>query len=300
MTVSVRMCSTDAEKRRSLEIYNEVWPRRAATSEAVQAWEQASVATADFLGAVDGVDAGSAAAGIATARPHVCLALITVLPELRLCGAGGALFETVSAWANDHGVRDLETFVESDDPVSLDFALRRGFQEHSREVGLELDLSEVEPPAIDAPAGIEIVLLADHPELAPGTYEVGSEALPDIPGNEDWTPPPLEQFVAAHLRGLAIFVAVAGGEVVGYAKFHDHAGGATATHGMTAVKRAWRGRGIATALKRAQIGWAKANGIERLAATNEERNAAMQRINATLGYREAPGRVQLRASATTR
>ena len=69
---------------------------------------------------------------------------------------------------------------------------------------------------------------------------------------------------------------------------------------MTALKRAWRGRGIAKALKRAQISWAKANGIERLAATNEERNAAMMHINASLGYREVPGRVLLRGSATTR
>ena len=56
------------------------------------------------------------------------------------------------------------------------------------------------------------------PELARGAYDVGVEALPDVPASEDWLPPPFEQFVAAHLRGLAIFVAVAGDEVVGYAK----------------------------------------------------------------------------------
>ena len=300
MTVSVRICSSAEDMRRSLEIYNEVWPRRAATAEDVEAWERASIATADFLCASDGVDAGSAAAGIATSRPELCLAFITVLPAMRRRGVGSALLETVSTWSRDHGVEELETPVESDDAESLEFALRRGFREHSREVGLELDLSELEPLAIDAPEGIEIALLSDHPELAPGAYEVGAEALPDIPGNADWTPPPFEQFLASHLRGLAIFVAVAGGEVVGYAKLQENAGGDSATHGMTALKRAWRGRGIAKALKRAQIAWAKANGIERLAATNEERNAAMQHINALLGYREAPGRVMLRAPATTR
>jgi GNAT superfamily N-acetyltransferase len=300
MTASVRICSSADDMRRSLEIYNEVWPRRAATAEDVQAWEQASIATDDFLGAIDGVDAGSAAAGIATSRPELCLVFITVLPSLRKRGVGSALLETVSTWSQDHGVEELETSVESDDAESLAFALRRGFREHSREVGLELKLSDLEPPAINAPAGVEIVLLSDHPELATGAYEVGAEALPDIPGSEDWTPPPFEQFLAAHLRGLAIFVAVAGEEVVGYAKLHEKAGGDTATHGMTALKRAWRGRGIAKALKRAQIAWAKANGIERLAATNEERNAAMQHINASLGYREVPGRVMLRGSATTR
>jgi mycothiol synthase len=305
VTVTTRVCTTASDKRRSLEIYNEVWPRRAATTEDVHAWEHASIATADFLGAIDSVDAGSAAIGIATSRPNICMTFVTVSPHSRRRGVGATLFEAVSAWAADHGVRELETSVESDDEESLGFALRRGFHEHSREVGLALELVGLDAPTVDPPAGIEIVLLADRPELAAGAYEVGIEALPDVPGGEDWTPPPFEQFLASHLRGLAIFLAVADGEVVGYAKLHAQPDGHTATHGMTALKRAWRGRGIAKSLKRAQIVWAQANGIERLTATNEERNAAMQRVNASLGYRAVPGRVQLRgpiggASATTR
>jgi mycothiol synthase len=64
---------------------------------------------------------------------------------------------------------------------------------------------------------------------------------------------------------------------------------------MTAVSRAWRGRGIATSLKRAAIQWALANGVERLTATNEERNTAIRRVNASLGYRQTAGRITLRA-----
>ncbi len=60
------------------------------------------------------------------------------------------------------------------------------------------------------------------------------------------------------------------------------------------MKRAARGRGIARALKVAQIAWAKENGVERLTTTNEQRNAPMIRVNESLGYREVPGRVGLR------
>ena len=74
--------------------------------------------------------------------------------------------------------------------------------------------------------------------------------------------------------------------------------GNSAWHGMTAVKRAWRGRGVATALKSAQIAWAQTSGIERLTATNELRNDPMRRVNERLGYRPAPGRVQLRGRLT--
>ena len=63
---------------------------------------------------------------------------------------------------------------------------------------------------------------------------------------------------------------------------------------MTAVRRAWRGRGVARALKSAQIAWAKSAGIERLTTTNEVRNAPMRRVNELLGYEPAPGRIMLR------
>jgi len=83
--------------------------------------------------------------------------------------------------------------------------------------------------------------------------------------------------------------------VVGYAKFSiTSARPKSAHHDLTAVKRAWRGRGGARALKATQIGWAKANGYEELHTTNDERNAAMRRLNAELGYRPAVGRIFLR------
>ncbi|HVR12585.1 MAG TPA: GNAT family N-acetyltransferase [Gaiellaceae bacterium] len=300
MTLTVRVCSSSAELERSLEIYNEVLPRRAATSEDIAAWKASATATEEFLGSVDGVDAGSAAVSVGASLPDICRMFLTVLAELRCRGVGSALLDASAGWAVEHGVRELEATVESDDKESIGFALRRGFEERSREMGLELDVTAADLPAAGPPEGIEIVLFADRPELADGAYDVGSEALPDIPGHEDWTPPPLEQFVESHLRGLAVFLAVVDGEVVGYAKLREHPDGRTADHGMTAVKRAWRGRGIAKSLKLAEITWARANGIERLTASNEERNAPMLRINESLGYRPAPGRVYLRGPATAR
>ncbi len=63
---------------------------------------------------------------------------------------------------------------------------------------------------------------------------------------------------------------------------------------MIGVKRAWRGRGIAGALKRAQIAWAKESGYERMQTANELRNEPIRRLNAQLGYREGFGRVEVR------
>ena len=66
-----------------------------------------------------------------------------------------------------------------------------------------------------------------------------------------------------------------------------------AGHSMTAVRRAWRGRGIAGALKATAINWALANGYTELHTSNEERNAPNNRLNGRLGYQPGIGRIHL-------
>jgi len=129
---------------------------------------------------------------------------------------------------------------------------------------------------------------------------VSVEASPDVPGYEDEEHEPFEAWLAHDMQGPgdlpeATFVAVAGDEVVGYAKFSLNTIDTTsAYHDLTAVRRAWRGRGVARALKATQIAWAKANGYEELRTGNDERNIAMRRLNAELGYKPAIGRIFLR------
>jgi GNAT superfamily N-acetyltransferase len=223
-----------------------------------------------------------------------------VAPSERRRGAGSELYRAVSGWARTRGHREVEVPVRDDDGESLRFAERRGFVPFRREQGLVLELGPLEPPPVDAPAGVEIVTWAERPELAHGMYEVAAEALPDIPGEEDSAIETFEDWLEHDMRGRgdrpeATFVAVAGDEVVGYAKFSlTDAQPTTAHHDLTAVKRAWRGRGLARALKARQLGWAKENGFTELRTRNEERNEPIRRLNARFGYRPAPGRVYLR------
>ena len=121
-----------------------------------------------------------------------------------------------------------------------------------------------------------------------------------MPGYEDEEHQPFEAWLQHDMQGPgdrpeATFVAVAGSEAVGYAKFSlSGVSPKRAYHDLTAVKRDWRGRGIARALKSAQIGWAKANGFELLQTANDERNTPMRRLNEQLGYRPTIGRLYLR------
>ena len=162
-----------------------------------------------------------------------------------------------------------------------------------------LRLAEIDPPRVEPPAGVEIVTWAERPELARGMHDVALEAFPDIPGSEDDDVEPFEDWLAHDMqragdRPEATFVALASDEVAGYAKLAFHGDDpAVAYHDLTAVKRAWRGRGVARALKARQIHWALANGYAELRTRNEERNEPIRRLNARFGYRPGIGRVYL-------
>jgi GNAT superfamily N-acetyltransferase len=147
---------------------------------------------------------------------------------------------------------------------------------------------------------VDHVSWADRPDLARGIYEVSVEASPDVPGYEEEEHEPFAAWLAHDMSGPsdrpeATLVALAGDEVVGYAKLSLSTARPThAYHDLTAVKRAWRGRGVARSLKATQIGWAKANGFEELRTQNDERNEPIRRLNAEFGYAPAIGRIFLR------
>ena len=295
--IGVRECAGDRDLALSTEIYNRVWPRAAFSVEETAAWRAGHDETLELLGELDGEVVGSAVAAIGAPRPDHVFTLITVLPSGRRHGVGTALYETVSAWARERGLDTLDTFAREEDPDGVDYALRRGFVEQSREAGLELRLEGVAPPAVEPPEGIEIVTLAEHSELAHPLYDVACESFPDIPGAEDEVLQPREHWVQHHLfgPGKETWIAVAQAEPVGYAILRVSAARpGDGNHAMTGVKRAWRGRGIASALKRAQIAWAIEHRLDLLDTTNEVRNAPMRRVNEKLGYTPAPGRIHLR------
>ena len=287
----------ESDELASLEVYNTVWPHDAVTIEAVHSYRDSAQDYVDYLVREDGVILGSGVGAIFAYRARRVVTLITVLAGKRRRGAGTALYEAISMWASERRARELEVSVSGDDRESLSYAQRRGFIEVRRQVGLVLSLVGISPLRVQPPGGIEIVTWAQRPELARGMYEVDLEIHPDIPGFEDVALEPFEDWMAHNMQRPtdspeATFIALGGEEVVGFAKLSLTAPTA-AGHAMTAVKRAWRGRGIARALKATEINWALANGYTELHTSNEERNAPINRLNARLGYRPGIGRIHL-------
>jgi GNAT superfamily N-acetyltransferase len=297
--IEITPTAGEADEQRSLDAYNETWPHDPYELPMVHSYKASLLDHADLLARLDGQVVGSAFAALHPSRPELVNAMVTVPPPNRRRGAGTALYRALSSWARERGFDRLEAVVADDDPESLGFATRRGFVESQREPGLALDLAAVEPPPVEPPEGVEIVTWADRPELIRGIYDVAVEALPDIPNNYEERVEPFEDWLAHEMQGYgdrpeATFVAVSGDEVVGYAKFSlGSLDRKSVHHDLTGVKRSWRRRGVARALKAAQIGWAKAQGFEELCTGNDSRNTPMRKLNLSLGYRAATGRIYL-------
>jgi GNAT superfamily N-acetyltransferase len=266
-------------------------------------WRRQAEAMIWLLAEKDGAVAGAgyALTGWHT-PPHRGIGAALVLPDRRGHGIGDELRAILERWAVEHGATELDAPVAEGDDGSLAWAAARGYEEAGRNSRMVLDLTAIEAPAVEPPAGIEIVTWAERPDLAEGLWEVAREAGPDIPGEEETEVGELDEWLERDMRGSgdrpeAVFVAVENGEVLGYAKlsFSDETT-ERAFHDLTGVKRAHRGRGIAAVLKAAQIAWAKENGFHTLQTSNEVRNAPIRHLNAKHGYVLEPGVVIVRGS----
>ena len=273
----------------------------ADTAEGYLDWKRQAHETIWLLATAEGRDIGTAIGIGGWHSPEgVARGEVRVVVDARGRGVGSDLLSELSAWAIGLDYDELMGPVKEVDDVSLAWAERRGFDEVGRNSLLVLDLSAIDAPLVEGPAGLEIVTWADRPELAPAMYEVAREAYPDIPGEDDAEIASYEEWLSMDMQGAgdrpeATFVALHDGDVVAYAKLAlSRARPRVAMHDITGVKRAWRGRGIAGALKAAEIEWAKENGYERLETQNEERNEPIRRLNERYGYVVQPGSVTVR------
>ena len=225
-----------------------------------------------------------------------------VLADARRRGIGTALYRATSEVARAAGKTGFQTEVSEAWVDGVRFLANRGFTITGRSKMVQLRLRDLTPPPVAPPAGLRLTTLEAEPHLVAGAHRVAVEAFPDIPtSDEPVEPGTLEAFInrdvdRAGVPRDAFMLAVdeATGEVAGYANLILRPGSTTvAYHDMTAVRPAFRGRGIAAALKRATIAWAIEHGLEALETGNDERNAPMRAINRKLGYTPLPDELDL-------
>jgi mycothiol synthase len=178
------------------------------------------------------------------------------------------------------GKDGLEVWTTTRTPDVAPWLERLGYEEARRYVISELDVGAAPGPT---PPRFEIVTLADRPDLRDELFALARIAYADQPGHagsridEAWYGWGLD----AH-RPEAYFIALDEGRLLGYGYLEESDG--AWSNGFLAIERASRGRGVGGAIKRAQIAWAREQGIARLRTANETRLTSMLDLNERLGY----------------
>jgi GNAT superfamily N-acetyltransferase len=223
--------------------------------------------------------------------PSIAMVNVTVARGHEGEGAGGALFRELLTTVPD-GTTTLGTAVDDADPTSLEIAKGWGFEVTQHGIESELELTDLPEPV--APAGVtfEDVSSLEFPD---------EESVEAMLRDSQTNPEAAEGFVStlADYRRIAAKVGV---EIAVLARV-DGAPAAIIVGevddgvlgiGYTGVGRAFRGRGLARALKQYAHHLAAAAGATVCHTMNEEANAGIRHVNAQLGYRVTGGMYRLR------
>jgi GNAT superfamily N-acetyltransferase len=204
-------------------------------------------------------------------------------------------WHAASAAARAIGKTGLEVWTTDQTPAVVAFLEARAYEQVRHYLVSELDV--VAAPAPEPPA-FPLVTFADRPDLAPALFEIARESYCDQPGRTEQR---IDSFETWRVWGLdlhppeAYFIALEDERVLGYGFLAVE--GEQWSHGFTAIARAERGRGVAGAIKRGQLAWAKEHGLRTLRTANERRLEGMLAFNRRLGYRPLYTEIVLRGPA---
>jgi GNAT superfamily N-acetyltransferase len=228
---------------------------------------------------------------------------LSVRPEEQGQGVGSALYNYL--------IGELEKLdalvvrigsVREDMTRGVRFLQDRGFHEEMRGWESRLDVAAFDPTPYAAAEeavrdqGIEIRTLRElegDPDRDQRLYVLSMELEADVPQPEPFTTVSFELWSEHALQSPnllpdAFLVAIDRGEYVAISHMWSSKASPDLQTGLTAVKRDYRRRGIARALKLRGIAYAKSQGVATIRTWNESNNRPMLAINERLGYQKQP------------
>jgi GNAT superfamily N-acetyltransferase len=210
-------------------------------------------------------------------------------------GLGTELLRHITAFAADHGATLISGRVREDDEAGVAFAERHGYTARRRIFQSTLDPWTVPPQLLAEPdpPGTMIATFTDTPEHRRSLWQLFEETFLDEPGHATSQARDFEAFSAQvfDVNGFdphAVFVARSGDLWTGIAMLRYHPTTNSLNNVYTGVDSGHRGRGIARALKRATIRFARDRGAAYLWTSNDSTNAPMLAVNRHFGYRSRP------------
>lgn len=230
-----------------------------------------------------------------------------VVPEDEADDVRRTLYRHVLAEAMASGADTLAAFSEGDHPVDDAFKRAQGFVQTHQDEDSELEVATVdwvrwEPCIATVEAqGLEVTTLASYRRLcAEATermYALYAETFQDVPSPEPLTPDTFENYAKyverpdypAHL----VAVVLDGLTPVGMLTQRPREMDATVVDvGLAGVLRAYRGRGIAKALKVKSLLLLRDAGVH-VVRTGNNANNPMFRLNQAIGFKQMPPWIHL-------
>ena len=244
--------------------------------------------------------------------PHKYWLTILVEPKSQGRGIASAIYESLSdklgqlkaigAWAGSReNLPRLTAFYE-----------KRGFKEKQKVWESRLDVNKVDPRRFRdyeervRNQGIIITDLArerkSDPDALRKLHELVQTIAADIPQPEPFTPISYEQWKAFEIKNPGLIpegymIAKDGSKYVGLStvwRIDKELRGLG--QGNTGVRREYRGKGIAIAMKLSVIEYARRNGYARVKTWNDSINTPMLAVNIKLGFKREIGWLTLEKS----
>lgn len=279
MSIEVRRAESDADFEAWARVKRAVLPNESAWT-AQEFRGRATPERLVLVAELDGVVVGAGLADRSDTRIRASVAA-RVVPSARRRGVGTALLRELAEHAVTLGVDKASTSVVGSG--SQAFAEHFGFSEVDRQVE-QVKVLGTDHPSSPLPEGVEAVTIADRPELLREAHPLAVEGFADMATDrpvtiqlDDWL-----HDEAGHPAGS--FVALADGEIVGFSGLMRHDRPGVGEDGLTVVRRDWRRRGLAKALKERELEWAAANGIREIVTWTQRGNEGMRKLNERLGY----------------
>ncbi len=216
---------------------------------------------------------------------------------------------TAESWLRDEETETSVTQVREDLSGELAVFEGLGYREVRRERYWELDLVEHRDQLLAAAdvcsaemqgLGISLTTVDQvrEPDVLRKIYELDIETTADIPTTVPIPVPTYDEwfrfyFENPQIRQDRFWIGRAGDAVVGMSIIKYPPGKGIPSTEFTATSPAFRGRGIARALKYATVAQAIALGATRLRTDNDSENAPILRLNAEMGYQPAAAFLEL-------
>jgi GNAT superfamily N-acetyltransferase len=283
--ISVREIEDSGRLCEWLAVRNELEPDEPLLFDQLLARRAAEPERHELLATAAGEIVGVGTIGAKGSPPDLAYGYIGVRHAWRRAGVESVLLAELRSVARALGRSQIELWANEDHPSLVSLLGREGFREVMRESGLALDIADAHPVPADIPDGITVLPLSSRADLADGAYDLAAQTWTDIPGETGIEE--REAWLRLHVRNAAggAAVALGAGEVIGFAGLRRLAEGGLYEHGLLAVRRDHPRRGIARAMKVAQLRWLIEQGARRVVTWNAEENDAARTLNLSLGYR---------------